>query len=128
MVGIESSDSAEMEVSPPPPPCYEDLYSNPFYLAQSDNSFLSVIEFKLTNDNYLLWSESMEVALRTKNKMGFFLGMIQVPSLIDPSYGTWDRVNGTVVCWIRNSVSEDIVPSLRNIRILQKLGLTEIQV
>ncbi|CAL1381785.1 unnamed protein product [Linum trigynum] len=111
----EASDSAEKEV--PPPPRYEDPYSNPFYLAQSDNSFLPVIGFKLTDDNYLLWSESMEVALRTKNKLGFVLGTIQVPPLTDPSYGTWDRVNGTVVCWIRNSVSEDIVPSLRNIGI-----------
>ncbi|CAL1355774.1 unnamed protein product [Linum trigynum] len=32
-------------------------------------------------------------------------------------YGTWDRVNGIVVCWLRNSVSDDIVPSLRNIRV-----------
>ncbi|CAL1404860.1 unnamed protein product [Linum trigynum] len=95
---------------------YEDPYSNPLYLATSDNSFLPVIGFKLNDDNYLLWSESMEVALRTKNKWGFINGTVQVPPITDPSYSTWDRCNGTVLCWIRNSVSEDIVPSLRNIR------------
>ncbi|CAL1381860.1 unnamed protein product [Linum trigynum] len=106
------------------PSHYEDPYSNPFYLAPSDNSSLSVISFKLNDDNYLLWSESMEVALRTKNKLGFVLGSIQVPDITNPSYGTWDRVNGTVVCWIRNFVAEDIVPSLRNIKTFMRLGNT----
>ncbi|CAL1401403.1 unnamed protein product [Linum trigynum] len=107
-------DNKEKEISSPR---YEDPYANPFYLAQSDNSFLPVISFKLTDDNYLLWSESMEVALRTKNKLGFIAGTIEVPPVTDQSYGTWDRVNGTVVCWIRNFVSENIVPSLRNIKV-----------
>ncbi|CAL1402876.1 unnamed protein product [Linum trigynum] len=84
--GEDSSVGKDKEV--PPTSRYEDPYNSHSYLAQSDNSFCHVISFKLNDYNYLLWSESMEVALRTKNKLGFVLDTIPVPDLTDPSYGT----------------------------------------
>ena len=45
----------------------------------------------------------MEMALDTKNKLGFIDGYIPKPTLIDPMLRIWKRSNNPVASWIINS-------------------------
>ncbi|CAL1390364.1 unnamed protein product [Linum trigynum] len=62
----------------------------------------------------------MEDALRTKNKIVFIDGSLPPPDGNNPLHSTWVRVNGTILCGIRSSVSDDILPSLMKIKTTRK--------
>ncbi|CAL1400034.1 unnamed protein product [Linum trigynum] len=97
---------------PPVIPRYEDPYLNPYYLPPHDGGLTTIISMKLTDQNYNLWSQVMELALRTKNKLQFVNGLIPVPQVGDPIWQSWHRCDSTVRCWIYNSLSDDIANSV----------------
>jgi len=54
-------------------------YNHPLYLQSTDVSVASIISFQLKgNENYIVWSRSMRIALLGRNKLG----------LVD---GTWKK-------------------------------------
>ncbi|XP_071723404.1 uncharacterized protein [Rutidosis leptorrhynchoides] len=54
----------------------------------------------------------MAMAFRSKAKFNFVNGKIQKPQEDDLTFPDWDRCNITVSCWLMNSVSLSIRPSI----------------
>ncbi|CAL1413265.1 unnamed protein product [Linum trigynum] len=98
---------------------YEDPYLNPYYLPPQDGALSTIISVKLVDGNYHTWSQVMLVALATKNKVAFIDGTIPVPKVTEPSYQLWLRCNGTIRCWIYNSLAEDIANSVMGLESAQ---------
>ncbi|CAL1371538.1 unnamed protein product [Linum trigynum] len=98
---------------------YEDPYLNPYYLPPQDGALHTIISIKLVDGNYHTWSAVMLLALETKNKTQFIDGRIPVPQVTNPHYQSWARCNGTIRCWIYNSLSDDIANSV------MRLGLAK---
>nr|KYP46170.1 hypothetical protein KK1_032274 [Cajanus cajan] len=61
------------------------------------------------------------MARTSKNKMGFLIGSILIPSPNDPFYPPWERCNTLLMSWIINSVSRsqillmDPLPSINRV-------------
>ncbi|XP_015158930.1 uncharacterized protein [Solanum tuberosum] len=73
-------------------------YNHPLYLQSTDVSVASIISFQLKgNENYIVWSRSMRIALLGRNKLG----------LVD---GTWkkDLIGGVVYATNAQAVWEDL--------------------
>ncbi|XP_071723685.1 uncharacterized protein, partial [Rutidosis leptorrhynchoides] len=54
----------------------------------------------------------MIIALRSKVKFNFVNGKIKKPQEDDQTFSDWDRCNIIVSCWLMNSVSPSIRPSI----------------
>ncbi|CAN1127578.1 hypothetical protein LINPERHAP2_LOCUS4126 [Linum perenne] len=91
---------------------FTDHYANPLYLSPSDNLYVLIINIKLSNDNYHVWSRAFSIALSIKNKMMFVDGSFPAPDPDDPTFTAWNRCNFVVLSYILNTVSEDIAQSL----------------
>nr|XP_043619624.1 uncharacterized protein LOC122591418 [Erigeron canadensis] len=84
-------------------------FGDPLYLHASDTVNTPLISFKLLGiDNYKVWSCAMELALQTKNKIGFIIGTCLkfVDNLVLASQ--WDRCNAVVLNWILGCVSQEL--------------------
>nr|XP_043630552.1 uncharacterized protein LOC122601883 [Erigeron canadensis] len=84
-------------------------FGDPLYLHASDTVSTPLIGFKLLGtDNYKVWSCAMELALQTKNKIGFIDGtcLKSVDNLVLASQ--WDRCNAVVLTWILGCVSQEL--------------------
>ncbi|CAL1353736.1 unnamed protein product [Linum trigynum] len=100
-----SNSSSSTTVATPP----LTTVTNPFYI--NPNEALS-FPIKLTGTtNYNLWSRTVRVALKSKNKLGFITGSIPIPDPKDASYQSWEQSNTTVYFLILGSLD----PSLVNI-------------
>ncbi|CAN1247853.1 hypothetical protein LINPERPRIM_LOCUS6515 [Linum perenne] len=91
---------------------YTDQYSNPLFLSPGENLSVPITSVKLSNDNYHLWSRSINVALSIKNKIVFIDGSLPPPATTDTTFAAWNRCNYAVLSWLLNSVSDDIAQSL----------------
>ncbi|CAL1390319.1 unnamed protein product [Linum trigynum] len=84
--------------------------TNPFYI--NPNEALS-FPIKLTGTaNYNLWSRTVRVALKSKNKLGFIIGSIPVPDPTDASYQAWEQSNTIVYFLILGSLDPSLVNSV----------------
>ncbi|CAL1407466.1 unnamed protein product [Linum trigynum] len=84
--------------------------TNPFYI--NPNEALS-FPIKLTGTtNYNLWSRTVRVALKSKNKLGFITGAIPVPDLTHESYQAWEQSNTAVYFMILGSLDPSLVNSV----------------
>ena len=81
-------------------PAYE-LFLNP-----SDNPNNILVSIMMNGETYGHWKKAVEVALITKNKLGFALGTCTKPD--GPLAGQWDRCDKMVISWIINAVIKDI--------------------
>ncbi|KAF7833313.1 Retrovirus-related Pol polyprotein from transposon TNT 1-94 [Senna tora] len=52
---------------------------DPYYIHPSDNTGAPIVVNLLTLGNYLIWSRSIRIALKTKNKLGFIDGSCPPP-------------------------------------------------
>ena len=89
------------------------LFQNPLFLHPSDGpGTLMVTEKLLGAQNYRSWRRSVEIALSTKQKLGFIRGT--VPRSVDDAslQEQWDTCNNLVISWLMNSVSESIGKSI----------------
>ncbi|XP_031284342.1 uncharacterized protein LOC116143062 [Pistacia vera] len=84
-------------------------YNSPLFIHPSDTPGSQIVSQILTgSDNYSTWSRAMKIALLAKNKLGFIDGTIERPT--NPLQAQqWDRCNATVMSWIMNSISKDLV-------------------
>nr|XP_043620166.1 uncharacterized protein LOC122592014 [Erigeron canadensis] len=84
-------------------------FGDPLYLHTSDTSGTPLINMKLKGtENYKVWSCAMELALETKNKIGFINGECERPYDNEILAKQWDRCNYVVLTWILNSMSEEV--------------------
>ncbi|GKE44801.1 ribonuclease H-like domain-containing protein, partial [Tanacetum coccineum] len=68
--------------------------SNPLYLQNNDNSNVPIVNIKLTStDNYKMWSSTMKIDLKGKNKMGFVDGTCFRPISSPVLSQQWERCN-----------------------------------
>ncbi|XP_027770008.1 uncharacterized protein LOC107010068 [Solanum pennellii] len=73
-------------------------HTHPLYLSSSDVTGAVQIGIQLVGmENYTLWSRAMELALLTKNKLGF---------------KRWDRCNAMVLSWLMNNVSKELMSGI----------------
>ncbi|CAN1280564.1 hypothetical protein LINPERPRIM_LOCUS17466 [Linum perenne] len=111
-LGTPSLDQCVTVTSHSIPSTFTDHYANTLYLSPGDNLSVSIVNVKLTNDNYHVWSRAFSVPLSIKNKTAFIDGLAPVPDPDDETFTAWNRCNFVVLSWILNTVSEDIAQSL----------------
>ena len=82
---------------------------SPLYLHGSDSIALTVVSVKLKGtENYTVWSNTMSLALRVKNKTGFIDGTFAKPKGNAILETQWEKCNSVVLTWILNSISEEL--------------------
>lgn len=78
----------------------------------------------LTGDNYTSWRRAMEIALSTKNKLGFVDRSIPRPEGMQTDLlNAWVRNNNVVTSWILNSISKEISASILYLQTAQAIWL-----
>ncbi|XP_071699521.1 uncharacterized protein [Rutidosis leptorrhynchoides] len=84
-------------------------FGDPLYLHPSDISSTPLITIKLKGtENYKSWSCAMELALQTKNKMGFINGTLKRSEDNEVLGVQWDRCNVVVLSWILGSMTDEL--------------------
>ncbi|XP_071687535.1 uncharacterized protein [Rutidosis leptorrhynchoides] len=84
-------------------------FGDPLYLHASDISSTPLITFKLKGtENYKSWAYAMELALQTKNKMGFITGDFKKNETDVVLGNQWEKCNAVVLSWILGSVSGEL--------------------
>lgn len=86
--------------------------SSPFHLSSSDNPSTVLVSDVFNGVGFSAWKRSMIISLAAKNKLAFVDGSILPPSLTDPTYPEWFRVNSMVISWILNSLHKHIAESV----------------
>ncbi|XP_075087536.1 uncharacterized protein LOC142169562 [Nicotiana tabacum] len=83
---------------------------HPLYLQSSDSPGNVIISVRLTSmENYSVWRRAMKIMLRAKQKLGFITGTCTKDQFTDDLGEDWERVNTTVLTWIMNTVSPELV-------------------
>jgi len=89
--------------------------SHVLFLHPSDNPNNVLVTELLNGTNYGHWRKSMEIALISKNKLGFVLGTCTKPGPDSPMASLadhWDRCDKMVISWLINAVVKDIGQSI----------------
>ncbi|XP_070010939.1 uncharacterized protein [Nicotiana sylvestris] len=83
---------------------------HPLFLQPSDNPSNVIISIQLKGiENYSVWSKATVIALRAKRKLGFIDGSCTKSQFAENLGEDWERVNVTVLTWIMNTVSPELV-------------------
>ncbi|GAV77634.1 UBN2_3 domain-containing protein [Cephalotus follicularis] len=84
-------------------------FNDTLYLHPSDTPGVNLVNEQLIgNENYGVWSRSMLIALRAKNKIGFIDDYCKKPVVGSPFLDQWERYNAIVLSWIMNTVSKEL--------------------
>ncbi|GJQ93956.1 putative RNA-directed DNA polymerase [Tanacetum coccineum] len=84
-----------------------DIY-DPLYLHPQDIGS-QLITFKLEGtENYKVWSAAVQLALHTRNKIGFITGKCVRDENEGPLQQQWDRCNAVVLSWLLGCVSPEL--------------------
>ncbi|KAL0308590.1 UNVERIFIED_CONTAM: hypothetical protein Sradi_5801300 [Sesamum radiatum] len=73
-----------------------------------DHPGMSLVSVPLDGSNYLLWSQSVRLALGAKQKVGFIDGTCAKPAENKEELEQWQRVDCMILSWLLNSISKDI--------------------
>lgn len=83
------------------------MRKDPLYLHSYDNPGLVLVLHLLTMNNYIIWSRSMSIALKAKNKLGFVDGSYPQPEdATSDAYLQRSFVDSIVISWIVNSMTK----------------------
>ncbi|XP_059638929.1 uncharacterized protein LOC132281222 [Cornus florida] len=77
----------------------------------ADSHSVQITNIRFNGDNYLRWSQSVQMYIRGRGKIGYLTGDKKAPVSEDPMYVTWDAKNSMVMTWLVNSMDEDISSS-----------------
>ncbi|KAL2248611.1 UNVERIFIED_CONTAM: Retrovirus-related Pol polyprotein from transposon RE1 [Sesamum indicum] len=80
-------------------------------LQLNDNPGLTLVTAPLDGTNFLSWSRSIKLGLRSRMKLKFISEDTKKPEENTKEWEQWDRTDSTVTSWILNSISRDIVES-----------------
>ncbi|CAL1383921.1 unnamed protein product [Linum trigynum] len=90
------------------------IFGNPYYLNPNENMSQSIVVEPFDGTNYVMWSRSIQVVLKTKNKVGFIDGSIPIPPREAYLFSLWDACNTVLLCWLQNSMTKEIRRSVLN--------------
>ncbi|WOG86569.1 hypothetical protein DCAR_0205784 [Daucus carota subsp. sativus] len=99
----------------------ENGYSNPLFLANSDNAKIPLGNVIFNGDNFLNWSRSIKLALGSKNKLGFLDGKVKKPQADDVKYPLWIKNDYMIRGWLFRSMNEKIANSFTYIDSVERL-------
>jgi len=74
----------------------------------SENLTLQITTVKLDGLNYLAWSQSALLSIKSRGKMEDLNDRIQEPKPNDPTYDKWETKNSTVMSWLLHSMQPKI--------------------
>ncbi|KAL2232566.1 UNVERIFIED_CONTAM: hypothetical protein Sindi_1436600 [Sesamum indicum] len=77
----------------------------------SDHPGMILVSTSLTKNNYFTWSYAIKRALDLKMKLCCIDGTSAKPSVTEPFFEHWMRVDNMVTTWILNCISKEIVGS-----------------
>nr|GMD37497.1 uncharacterized protein LOC109168309 [Ipomoea batatas] len=86
--------------------------ASPFFLHPKEIPSLVLISTVLDGQNYHPWARAMEMALLSKNKLGFIDGTMAMPNVNDVKFPYWKRCNNMVSTWIMRSLSSEIAQTV----------------
>ncbi|XP_019155904.1 PREDICTED: uncharacterized protein LOC109152706 [Ipomoea nil] len=86
--------------------------ASPYFLHPNENPSLILVSAVLNGRNYHPWARAMEMALLSKNKLGFVDGTISAPNVGEVKYPYWRRCNNMVATWIMRAVSPEIASTI----------------
>nr|GMC79768.1 uncharacterized protein LOC109168309 [Ipomoea batatas] len=86
--------------------------ASPFFLHPNENPSLILVSVAMDGRNYHPWARAMEMALLSKNKLGFVDGTIAMPDVNDVKFPYWKRCNNMVSTWITRSLSSEIAQTV----------------
>nr|DAD21655.1 TPA_asm: hypothetical protein HUJ06_023118 [Nelumbo nucifera] len=66
-------------------------------LHSSDHPGISLVTNPLNMNNYMIWSRSMRIALKAKNKLGFIDGTCEEPDPTSAEYEEWSHVDSIMI-------------------------------
>nr|GMD39132.1 uncharacterized protein LOC109161700 [Ipomoea batatas] len=87
--------------------------ASPFFLHPKEIPSLVLISAVLDGRNYHPWARAMEMALLSKNKLGFIDGTMAMPNVNDVKFPYWKRCNNMVSTWIMRSLSSEIAQTMQ---------------
>ncbi|XP_075074380.1 uncharacterized protein LOC142161985 [Nicotiana tabacum] len=88
-------------------------HTHPLFLQSLDTPGMILIPIQFTgSENYGLWSRSMSLALKAKQKLGFVTGACAKESFEKNLHEEWETCNAIVHSWIMNYVSKDLLSSI----------------
>ncbi|QHN83700.1 uncharacterized protein DS421_20g706960 [Arachis hypogaea] len=96
----------EQKENTTPTPSY--LKSEQRVLVSGDSHSVQITIFRLNGSNYLRWSQSVQMYIRGRGKIGYLTGERSQPNVTDTQYNVWDTENSMVMTWLVNSMEEDI--------------------
>ena len=73
-----------------------------------DSHSVQITTIRLNGANYLRWSQSVQMYIRGRGKLGYLTGERLQPAITDPQHAVWDAENSMVMTWLVNSMEEDI--------------------
>ncbi|XP_017415280.1 uncharacterized protein LOC108326337 [Vigna angularis] len=85
---------------------------HPLFLHPGENLALVLVNPPLSDTNYQQWRHDMLVALETKNKDKFVLGIISCPPPDDVLHEGWKRCNKMVISWMTRFMTLPIKQSV----------------
>lgn len=69
---------------------------------------IQITNIRLNGDNFLRRSQSVQMYIRRRGKIGYLTGDSKAPDPKDPLYANWDAENSMVMTWLVNPMDEDI--------------------
>ena len=77
---------------------------------------LKITTIPFNGQNYLKWSQAVELYLKARGKMGHLDGRVTAPSTTDPGYDKWEIENSVIISWLINSMVPEIGESFYRIK------------
>ena len=74
----------------------------------NDSLTLQITTQKLNGQNFLQWSQSAKLFIKSEGKMGYIMGAKSEPNSNDPRYELWDEENSMVMSWLLYSMQLEI--------------------
>ena len=63
----------------------------------SESHFVQITTIRLNGDNFLRWSQSIQMYIKGRGKMGYLMGEKKALVVDDPNYAIWDVENSMVM-------------------------------
>ena len=77
-------------------------------IVSNKNPNLRITTTLFNGTNYLSWSKSATLFLKSKGKIGYVNGTITSLSMRDPEFDKWDQENSLVISWLLHSMISEI--------------------
>ncbi|CAL5350327.1 unnamed protein product [Camellia sinensis] len=80
----------------------------PTTMTENPNPSMKITTSLFNGQNYLAWSQSLTLFLKSRGKMGYVDGRIQAPSTTDSGYDQWEITNSLIMSWLIHSMVPEL--------------------